>query len=182
MPRSALFLAVMVAVSSAFAADEPSVEMEIDRIATATPDQMGLMAEEAERMIAAAETALQKLAASKRGGGGADDSSLDCTTDRIGTVAQLKAQAGPAAAAMRKALDDGNVDRAASELRKLAVAAREGRSLADQAKLCAEGVTESTGRSRITPSGGVGDPDADTAKDPNDVLDVATDPTSASPF
>lgn len=181
MVRSILFLAVSVVVPAALAADEPSVEMEIDRISTATPDQMELMAGEAERMIAAAEAALAKLATAKRGGG-ADDSASDCTTDRIGTVAQLKAQAGPAAAAMRKALEDGNVERAASELRKLAVAAREGKGLADQAKICAEGVTESTGKSRITPSGGVGDPDADTEKAPNDVLDIVTDPTSASPF
>lgn len=183
MKRSVLVLA-MVFAPSAIAADGPSVEMEIDLIATASRDQMGLMAEEAEKIVADAEAAIQKLASAK--GGTAGESGDECTpersADRLDTVARLKAQAAAAADKMRSALDAPDLERAASELRKLAVAANESLALADAEERCAVGVTESTGRSRVTTSGGVGDPDADTAKNENNVLDIATDSTSASPF
>ncbi len=179
-----LMLVLVGALAPQAIAEEPAVDMQIDRIAEASPEEMRDMATEGAKAIEGAESALQKLDQTTRGKGAAKEATegLDCVVDNLSSVRLLKGQAGTAQASMEAALAEQRTQRAASELRKIAVAASQSENLKNDAERCALGVTSSKGASKTTASGGVGDPDDDIAPPGADVLDFTNDGATKSPL
>lgn len=180
--RTVLLLAACGLVPLAVA-EEPAVEMQIDRIATATPDQMREMADEGAKTIVAAQAVIEKLEQGRaKGQSKGEGEGLDCVVDNLTSVRLLKTQADNAKASMETALTEARLSRAASELRKIAVAANQSENLKTDAERCALGVTSSAGTSKTTASGGVGDPDDDVAPPGGDPLDFTSDGATKSPL
>ncbi|MEZ4321403.1 MAG: hypothetical protein R3F61_28285 [Myxococcota bacterium] len=160
------------------AAAQDSVGNELERAATATPEEMRAFATKALETIRANAKSVGTLTEKARKD--ADPAALDCLTPRNVSVQALVQVAEGAQAKMNEALDAGDMERASHEYRKLSVALDKSEKIAAEAESCGTGAAGS-GKDKIDWTGGTGD-DRD-IEDDDDLtdIDVGFDPPNVSP-
>ena len=170
--------ALLIGLGGAALAQDEGVGNELERAATATPDEMRDFASSALDTIRANAKAVAALTEKARKD--SDAAALECLTPRNVSVQALVQVAEGAQAKMLEALDAGESDRASHEYRKLAIALDKSEKLASEAQSCGTG-EEGSGNQRVDVRGGTGD-DSDIEDDGDeDEVDIGFDPPNISP-
>jgi hypothetical protein len=170
-------VALLIGIAGvAYAQD--SVTIDLERIATGTPEEMREFAEESVGIIT--DNAETVKALTEKARKAADAAALDCLTPRNVSASALVQVAVGAQAKMNEKLDEGDMERAGHETRKIGVARNKSEKLTAEAEECASGESAS-GTTRTTFTGGTGDENDTVDDDEIKEEDVGFDPPDVSP-
>lgn len=130
-----LVTAMVLVLSAPAAAQDPvGLTSELERTASATPQEKQAYAVAAKAEIAdAAKQIARMLEAAKKDG---DATAIQCITSRLTAVRALQTVCDNAEAAMITALSSGVLEKADHEFRRIAVALTKTRSLLAEAQRC----------------------------------------------
>lgn len=176
-----VLLAALGALTPQAQADEPGVSLDLERMLSADPSAMKsntLQANDEQRRIVKALTHLSDDAKRKS----ADGQGEPCVESSLTASKALLQVSESAEAAMNAALAAGQKQQADFQFRKIAIALRESRRLAQEGSTCAGGAGAQDGNTRLNVTGGSGDALADTRALPSDGFDYGFDPADVSPF
>ncbi len=176
MSRIAQVALLLGIAGAAFAQD--SVAIDLERIATGSPEEMREFAEESVGIITENAETVKDLTEKARKA--SDAAALDCLTPRNVSATALVQVAVGAQAKMNESLDAGDNDRAGHETRKIGVARNKSEKLTAEAQECASGDSAS-GTTRTTFTGGTGDENDTVDNDEIDDEDIGFDPPDVSP-
>lgn len=175
----ALFI-IALGAGSASRADDRGVVGDLERTASATPQEKLQYAADANNEQRAAVAQVEKLADDARREG--ETERVDCVTARLTEIRALAQVTEASQVAMNGFLASGQRERSEHEMRKIAVALGKTRQLVAEAQGCFDDGTTAAGDTTVRVEGGLtGDVD-ETAPIPLDVLDQGFDPPQQSPF
>jgi len=162
-------------------ANDRGVAGDLERTATATPQEKLQYASDAAKEQRAAVVQVQKLADDARREG--ETERVDCVTARLTEIRALAQVTEASQAAMTEFLASGQRERADHVMRKIAVALGKTRQLVAEATGCFDdGATTAAGDTTVRVEGGLTGEVDETAPIPLDVLDQGFDPPQQSPF
>jgi hypothetical protein len=172
-PYVAVLAAVLLASAVKAAEPEAGVTGTIERLASSTPEEKARYAELALQEMAAAQKGMERLQAS----------APECVESRLPLLASLLEVSTIAETNMKRWQAAGNTVRADTELRKIAIALAESRSLLAEAEGCStgEGQSGEDVSRRVEYNGTVTDGDETRPEESFD-FDSGDDPPEASPF
>jgi len=175
-----LLFGTLVAAAPAIAQDS-GVMGDLERTATATPQEKLQYASDAADEQRAALQQVQKLLDDARRQG--ETERIECLNERLTQVRALAQVTELAETAMREALASGQRDRADHEMRKIAVALGKTRQLVVEAQACVDDSSvASGGGTSVTVEGGMSGEGNETDQVTVDVMDQGFDPPQQSPF
>lgn len=183
--RSGLVLLALAALTSgaisgtAFAQDS-GVAGDLERTATASPQEKLQYAADAVEELKQTLKSAEKLLEEARKDG--ETEQVECLAERISQIRALAQVTESAQGAMQKALEAGNTERADHEMRKIAVALSKSRQLSLEAQACVDESSLASGETQISVSGGMEGEVDETDPLDVDVLDQGYDPPQQSPF
>lgn len=163
----------------AFAQDS-GVSGDLERTATATPQEKLQYAQDAVEELRGAVTQTQKMLEDAQKNG--ETEQIECLAKRLNDLKTLAQVTESAEAAMRVSLEAGNQERASHEMRKIAVALSKARQLSLEAQACMDDSGVATGQTVVQREGGFEGEEDETEPLTVDVLDQGYDPPDASPF
>lgn len=175
---AAAFSLAMLLPTPGFAQD-PGVSSEIERTATATPEEMLAYADDANDDIREVVKRLAKLDEAVRREG--DEGGMSCVSNSLVAAGVLLQVSEAAESSLQNSLSIGQRERAEHEFRKIAIALKKAHQLEAEGERCALGEGVQDGKTRVKVDGPSGTVD-DTRAAANDVLDMGFDPPDASPF
>lgn len=161
-------------------AQDSGVSGDLERTATASPQEKLQYATDAVDELRSTVKAGEKLMEQARGDGATDQ--VDCLGQRLAQLKSLAQVTEAAESSMKQALEVGNQDRAAHEMRKIAVALSKARQLNLEAQGCVDDSGVAIGKTVLTAEGGLDGEEDETESLDVDVLDQGFDPPQASPF
>lgn len=173
-----IVVAVLLAALGGVAIAQDGVGNDLERAATATPDEMRSFADKSVATIR--ENAKTVSTLTEKARKDSDAEALECLTPRNVSAQALVQVSEGAQAKMNEALGGGDMDRGSHEYRKISVALNKSNTIAQEAESCAGGEA-GQGKGRIDWTGGTGD-DSDT-EDDDDIpdIDIGYDPPNVSP-
>jgi hypothetical protein len=176
----ALATVISLALASAGVAEEPGVEVTLERTLEATADDIRTNAPQwVEEIREALKVTLRLDEAARRSRAG---EGLDCLTTNIESLRTLASVSESALKSIEEALSRGDQARASFEYRKIAIASKSSKSLQLEAERCALGEGLRDGATRRDLTGSPTNPADETLPIPNDPTEWAFDPPDASPF
>ena len=175
----ALVVAALTSVAPATAQDS-GVSGDLERTATASPQEKLQYAADAVEELNASVKAGQKLLEQAQGDGATDQ--VECVAAKLGQLKALAQVTESANSSMKQALEAGNEDRASHEMRKIAVALSKSRQLSMESQGCVDDSGVAIGKTVLTTEGGIDGEEDETESLDVDVMDQGFDPPQASPF
>ena len=161
-------------------AQDSGVSGDLERTATATPQEKLQYAADAVEELKGAVESAQKLMDEARKNGETDQ--VECLGERLSQLKALSQVTEAAEGSMREALEQGNQERASHEMRKIAVALSKARQLSLEAQACTDDSGAASGNTTVTAEGGFEGEEDETDQLTEDVLDQGYDPPNVSPF
>lgn len=176
----ALVLFAGVGVAAVGQAEDPGVEVTIERTLDASVTDIQANAPRWVEELRESVKALTRLdEAARRGRGG---SGLECVTTNLEAAKSLEQVAGAALTTIETAIAEGDQARASFEYRKIAIAVKRGRDLQAEGERCALGEGVRDGQTRRELTGAPSDVVDETRGMKDDIVEWAFDPPDASPF
>ncbi|MFK7929565.1 MAG: hypothetical protein AB8H79_15315 [Myxococcota bacterium] len=176
---ASLLLVLSTSAGSAIAQDS-GVSGDLERTATASPQEKLQYAADAVDELKATVKAAQKLMADAQGEGATDK--VDCLSAKLSQLESLAQVTEAADSSMKQALESGNQERASHEMRKIAVALSKSRQLSLESQACVDDSGVAVGKTVLSAEGGIEGEEDETESLDVDVMDQGFDPPQASPF
>jgi len=183
--RNALGVALLIA-SSVLAvpgyalAQETGVAGDLERSASASPQEKLQYASDAVTEVRAGLKQIEKMIEDARRTGDTDQ--VECLTERLTQIRALTQVTEVAQTSMKDALSTTQQDRADHELRKIAVALGKTRQLLLEAEACGDEAGLASGQTSVKVEGGLTGEGDETDPLGTDVLNQGYDPPRLSPF
>lgn len=171
---------LLLALAGPALGQDRGVSGDIQRTATASPQEKLQYAADAVDELKASVTEAQKLLDQARKDGQTEQ--IDCLSKRIADLKTLAQVTESSESSMKVALEGGNQERASHEMRKIAVALSKARQLAAESEACMDDSGVASGKTVVKSEGGFEGEEDETEPVPVDVLDQGYDPPDASPF
>ncbi|MGC6493204.1 MAG: hypothetical protein ACON5B_10240 [Myxococcota bacterium] len=179
MQRTVWTAVVLLTASLAVAQEDPGVATTVERVGSASPEEMLVFARDATEEGRSIVKSLDKLIESSPG---LEGSGRECVQFNYLAAKSLSQVGDAAQASMKAALQNGQRERADHEFRKIAVALKKGRQLYAEAERCALGDSAQDGKTRVKIDGDLADGVDETREVASDLMDYGFDPPDGSPF
>jgi hypothetical protein len=177
---SSLLLVSCLAVGGVAWSQDSGVSGDLERTATATPqEKLQFAADAVEEQKALVKQTQKTLDDAKRQG---DDDAVQCINERLAQIRALAQVTELAKVAMAQAVEAGQTERADHELRKIAVALGKTRQLSNEAQGCVQDADVASGETSVRVEGALTTEDNETLPLIVDPMDFGIDPPQQSPF